>query len=225
MIARAPWRREQQGQAIILGLMFLAVVVLAMLVLYNRGMLIKNRVQLENAADAAAYSQAKLQARNMNFAAYTNRAMIANEVSIGQMVSLLSWAKHYRNMGAFVRFPAYQFPIAPPSPVRFSQALAGITMAYRIMGTAVSIAANPMTRIWPRAMSYFNTALGVFQQLFSMSTLAAQLEMNTEIIDAHSSTRTKRDSIPRSSAGTSWPRTPRSPTSVAISTFPGSPTR
>lgn len=175
----------QRGQAMIFGLLFMAVTVMSLTILFNQGQLVKNRVQLENAADAAAYSQAKLAARNMNFVAYTNRAMVANEVSIGQMVSLLSWAKHYKNVGAFVNYPAYNVPIAPPSPTTFRDVLNVVTLPYKIMGTAVEVPAKVMTDVWPTAISYFNSGLGVFQKLFSFATLLSQYEMNSNILKGH----------------------------------------
>lgn len=185
MTNRPPRPKRQNGQAMIFGLLFLAVVMMALLMLYNQGQLVNNRVQLENAADATVYSQAKLAARNHNFIAYTNRAMIANEVSIGQMVALLSWAKHYKNVGAFVQYPAYRFPIAPPSPTTFTDVLSVITTPYRIMGTGVAAATKPVVDKWPTAVSYINGALGVFQNLFTISTLTAQLEMNQRVIKGH----------------------------------------
>ncbi len=169
----------------VFGLLFLSVVIMTLLILFNQGQLVKNRVQLENAADAAAYSQAKLAARNQNFIAYTNRAMVANEVSIGQMVALLSWAKHYKNVGAFVKYPAYNFPVAPPSPVTFSNVLEVVTLPYKIMGTAVEVPAKFIVDKWPTVVSYFNGTLGVFQKLFALSTLTAQFEMNMEVVDGH----------------------------------------
>jgi hypothetical protein len=47
-----------------------------------------------NAADAAAYSAAQWEARSLNFQAYLNRAIVANEVAIAQLVSLRSWSKY-----------------------------------------------------------------------------------------------------------------------------------
>ena len=169
----------------IFGLLFLAAVLMVLLSLYNKGQLIKNRVQLENAADATVYSQAKLSARSQNFTAYTNRAMVANEVSIGQMVALLSWANHYKNVGAFVKYPAYQFPVAPPLPTTFSNVLEVITLPYKIVGTAVSVPTKALVENWPTVVSAFNSGLGIFQQLFALSTLAAQFEMNINIVEGH----------------------------------------
>jgi hypothetical protein len=175
----------QKGQAMVFGLLFLAVVLMALLALFNQGQLVNHRVQLENTADASVYSQAKLAARNQNFIAYTNRAMVANEVSIGQMVALLSWAKHYRDVGAFTSYPLYRFPVAPPSPTTFSDVLQTVTIPYAVMGNVVSVAAKFMVETWPTVVSYFNSALGVFQKIFAVATLAAQVEVNLRVVKDH----------------------------------------
>ncbi len=176
---------RQKGQAMVFGLLFLAVVLMALLALFNQGQLVNHRVQLENTADASVYSQAKLAARNQNFMAYTNRAMVANEVSIGQMVALLSWAKHYRDMGAFTSYPLYRFPVAPPSPVTFSDVLQAVTLPYVIMGNGVAAFAKVMVETWPTVVSYFNSALGIFQKIFAVATLAAQVEVNLKVVKDH----------------------------------------
>jgi len=169
----------------VFSLLFMAVCIMTLLILYNQGQLVKNRVQIENAADAAVYSQAKLAARNLNFIAYTNRAMVANEVSIGQMVALLSWAKHYKQMASFSDFPLYTIPIAPPSPVTMQQILTAVTTPWKIMGAAVEAPTKVLVDKWPTAISYFNGALGVFQKVFALSTLEAQIEMNLNVVEDH----------------------------------------
>lgn len=176
---------KQKGQAMIFGLLFLAVVVMALLILYNQGQLVTNRIQLENAADATVYSQAKLAARNQNFIAYTNRAMVANEVSIGQMVAILSWAKHYRDMGAFTSYPLYRFPVAPPSPVTFSDVLTTASTPYRVLGTGAATVAKPMVEVWPTVVSTFNGIIGVFQKIFAVATLESMVEVGIGVIEDH----------------------------------------
>lgn len=180
---------RQQGQAMVFSLLFMAVCLITLLILYNQGQLVKNRVQIENAADAAVYSQAKLAARNLNFIAYTNRAMVANEVSIGQMVALLSWAKHYKQVDGFVAkayaFPLYSIPIAPPSPTTMSDVLSVVTLPWKILGTAVEIPTKAVVDKWPTVISIFNGALGVFQKVFALSTLEAQIEMNLNVVEDH----------------------------------------
>lgn len=83
---------NQRGQASIFVLAFLGVILVCTVFLYQAGRVTSNKMQLQNAADAASYGVSVLEARSLNFAAYTNRAMVANEVAVGQMVGLLSWA-------------------------------------------------------------------------------------------------------------------------------------
>lgn len=89
--ARALTRRPHLGQALVTTLLFGAVACLAMLFLFNGALLANTKSQLQNAADAGAYSAAVLQARDHNFSAYTNRAMIANQVAVAQQVSMESF--------------------------------------------------------------------------------------------------------------------------------------
>lgn len=68
-----------------LGLALLASVSIFMVLNSHRA--VDEKINLVNAADAAAYSGAQMAARELNFMALTNRAMIANEVAIGHMMA------------------------------------------------------------------------------------------------------------------------------------------
>lgn len=81
----------QRGQAMIFTLLFAGATGLITLLLYNSGVLANSKTQLQNAADAAAYSAGVMLARDHNFSAYTNRAMVANQVAVAQLVSLKSY--------------------------------------------------------------------------------------------------------------------------------------
>jgi len=84
----------QSGQALPFGLALLLIGALGALVLYNTGQVATEKSRLANAADAAAYSGLVWQARALNFQAYTNRAMVANQVTMAQAVSLTSWTAY-----------------------------------------------------------------------------------------------------------------------------------
>lgn len=86
-----PPGRAVAGQALPLVLVFLLVLCIGLLMMFNTGQLVSKKVELTNAADAAAYSVAIEQARARNLAAYLNRGRVANEVAIAQMVSLNSF--------------------------------------------------------------------------------------------------------------------------------------
>lgn len=86
---------RQRGQALVFVTVAVLVMVIAMMVTYNIGQLTNQKTKLQNTADAAAYSAAVAQARDYNFSAYMNRAMIANDVVVAQFVALRSWTENY----------------------------------------------------------------------------------------------------------------------------------
>ncbi len=171
----------------VFGLLFMGIAVIALILLFNQGVLTRDRVQVENAADAAAYSQAKLFARHQNLIAYTNRAIVANELSIGQVVALMSWSKRYANIPRWVNsFPAYQVPILliPPKP-SIADVLNAVTLPYQILGYGVRAAATPVMKIYPDVVSSFNMIMGFFQKAFAIATFEAQARIPGEIVKQH----------------------------------------
>lgn len=95
---------RSKGQIMPVSLFGTALLAIAMLAVFNTSQLSNKKQRLNNAADAAAYSAALFQSRGLNSIAYTNRAMIANQVFIAQMVStenyLNFWQVKSRNLSA-----------------------------------------------------------------------------------------------------------------------------
>ena len=87
-------KTRQSGQVLPLGLVLVVFCVVGALMLFNTGQVASDKMRLANTADAAAYSGALWQARALNYQAYANRAMVANQVAIGQAVSLNSWMNY-----------------------------------------------------------------------------------------------------------------------------------
>ena len=85
----------QRGQSLVFVTVTVLVMVISMLMTYNIGQLTNKKIKLQNTADAAAYSAAIAQARDYNFSAYMNRAQIANDVAVAQLVALRSWSENY----------------------------------------------------------------------------------------------------------------------------------
>ena len=116
LINRMLDRAQQNGQALLLALPLLAAVSLSVLMIWDSGQIIRAKSGAQRAADATAYSVAVLGARQKNFTAYINRAIIANEVSIGQFASLATWARRYARSSKHAQLnPKYQIPI-PVAP-------------------------------------------------------------------------------------------------------------
>jgi hypothetical protein len=96
-------------------LLLLATLSVALVTLFDTGQLAIRRMQLANAADAAALTAAVVEARGLNFAASMNRAIVANEAAIAQSVSLRSWSAYMRrllgNVGILTAWVPYLAPV------------------------------------------------------------------------------------------------------------------
>ena len=86
---------RERGQVLVWFLAFAATLAVVFAGVYSVGQVTSEKQKVVNATDAAAYSGALTEARALNLASYTNRAVIANEVLIAQMVSLDSWSSYF----------------------------------------------------------------------------------------------------------------------------------
>jgi len=102
---------RQRGQVLALLLMLWAALLGGLLLVFNSGQIVSAKLRLVGAADAAAYSAAVWQARALNFQAYMNRGIVANEVAIAQLVSLRSWSAY---MDQALQDAAFVSAAAPP---------------------------------------------------------------------------------------------------------------
>lgn len=84
-------KRSEEGQALVLAAIFGLVLMLCVLGTVNLGRAVYDKVQLQAAADSAAYSQAAVEARVLNFTAYTNRAMVVHYASMMAATSYLTY--------------------------------------------------------------------------------------------------------------------------------------
>jgi hypothetical protein len=102
---------NQNGQALPLVLVLLVAVAAVVFFMFNSGQLVQEKMRITNTADAVAYSAGVYEARVLNYDAYTNRAIIANEIAIGQVVGLGAWAKYSTisagNIGNYAQYIPY----------------------------------------------------------------------------------------------------------------------
>ncbi|MGB0865505.1 MAG: pilus assembly protein TadG-related protein [Granulosicoccaceae bacterium] len=91
-----------------------SALLLGLFLVFNTSQLSSNKQRLNNAADAAAYSTAVFQARTLNSIAYANRAMVANQVFIGQMVSLENYLNYWQVTSRNLSYIPYINIIAAP---------------------------------------------------------------------------------------------------------------
>lgn len=86
--------RAQSGQALVAMLAFIASMVAVLALVLDTGQVANDKIRLLDASDAAVLGAAQWQARALNYQAYLNRAIVANEVAIAQLVSLRAWSDY-----------------------------------------------------------------------------------------------------------------------------------
>lgn len=157
----------QRGQAMLFTLLFAGVTAIIFLVLYNSGMLANSKTQLQNAADAAAYSGGVLLARDHNFSAYTNRAMVANQVSVAQLVSMKSYTQDAAATHARMRGFAHtlQSTIVPATKVPWTIALnlpvEALAATYASAAPGVVVMLDQLIRVFEGAQQMHHEATAV----------------------------------------------------------------
>ncbi len=100
--------QRAEGQVLPLILFMLAVGGVLMVVMFNTTQKATDKGIATNAADAAAYSSGVWVARNLNYMAYTNRAMVANHVAVGHLITYVSWVRYIEDAAITIdRFARY----------------------------------------------------------------------------------------------------------------------
>lgn len=107
-------KARQRGQVLVLALGLLFVGLLSLFFLFSGGQVVATKQRLTNAADAAAWSAALWRARVLNFHAYANRAIVAQEAAVAQAVTLVSWAKYFERFTGNASQLALAYPPVEP---------------------------------------------------------------------------------------------------------------
>ncbi|GEM_PF-1469973 len=173
-------KNRESGQAALFALLLIPAAIAGVLLVFNTGQVTASKLKVQNAADAAAFSGMELQARQMNLDAYLNRAMLTNQIAIGQAVSILSWSRYAESAGKnierpliYIKMAAYAVDLIVPG---FGPAVDRVLSAYeklvkysakglRVPGEAYAngfiLLANGMDQIYSGASQVFNMTLAV----------------------------------------------------------------
>lgn len=162
----------QVGQVIPVALVLLMVGVLIGLVTYNTSRLVSDRANLSNTADSAVYSGLVWQTRVLNFNAYSNRAMVANQVSIAQAVSLRSWSLHSRIAAENMNVVLGAIPY-----------LGQVVAVYQRVVSGVDRIVEPVAEVMAAVIDEVNGVLSIAQELMYYSAFAETPLIVSEIID------------------------------------------
>jgi len=151
-----------------LGIALALVGVVGAFVLFNTGQVAVNKQRLSDAADSAAYSGMVWQARALNFQAYTNRAMIANDVTIGQAVSLTSWSTYSAIASDNIA------TVTDPVPI-VGQIIRSIAQIFKTVNSVI----EPVSDAIVSVVGVINGVIGVAQE----SMFASAFMATPDIVD------------------------------------------
>lgn len=183
--------KHQSGQTMVFGLVFIVVILIGVIILFNTGQLTRQKMEVQNAADAAAYSAAILTARELNFMAYTNRAMVANQVTIGQFAAFQSWGKKYRiGSTGFTSGFGILTAVLTPIPIIGPGLSTVITKSFQFTLRGYNFLNNLVSQIMMKLGRVANVYIPAMQKLYvfhqkslTLGTLATQMDMIPKVID------------------------------------------
>lgn len=170
-------RRRQHGQAFLWFLATIAACCCVFALVYNVGQVANHKEATVNAADATALSGALVEARMLNFEAYTNRAMVANEVTIAQLVSLDSWLNYNNEL--------LQYIATYTSPIPY---LDDLTSTLADASQAALDAVNPIIAAAVQPIEDVNTALKTARDYANTVGAFAANDIAGQIANANTTT-------------------------------------
>lgn len=158
----------------------MVIVLLSMLAMYSIGQLTTQKMKLQNTVDAVAYSAAVVEARDLNFSSYMNRAMIANQVAVGQIVSLTGWIRNADDTynGSFSSIATTIANLSPMSAMW--------TVPARAIGSAAKSAKSFMDSAGPimvQVLDILMKALSLSSQVYHLGTIETVLSTSLEVRD------------------------------------------
>lgn len=156
-------------------LILTVVLVLGGLTLYRAGRMTADKMELQNAADAMAFGVSTVEARDLNFAAYTNRAIIANEVAIGQAIGMASWAYHWKSIGDFLL--EYNKFLSGPTLGISTAVLTPISTGFQVPGGIFVTIMRAYAKAMTAVNHNVNKIYGIAQQIYHLASIINTLGM------------------------------------------------
>ena len=158
---RASLPIRQKGNVLPYVLVLLTALLLAAQYVFNAYKASNESTRLQNTSDAAAYSVAAVYAQNYNFVALSNRALVANQITMAQVVTVVSWmrmtntfAQTINDIGQYIPYISYitniieQIAAIASNIVEIAAPIiVGVVQAYIYAVSAIQAAAVPTTSV------------------------------------------------------------------------------
>lgn len=106
---------KQKGQILVLSVLFLGLLSILLMGLFQVSFIIQQKIRLQISADAAVLSALNCEANALNVIALTNRAVLANDALAAQLNAFVSESSFYRKLterfSRLLRFIPYVGPV------------------------------------------------------------------------------------------------------------------
>jgi hypothetical protein len=179
--------RGQCGQAMVFVLLMMGMVLLSLTFLYKAGKLTSEKMELQNAADSSAYSFSLIEARDLNFTSYLNRAIVANEIAIAQAVGILSWTTYLESVGYHLDVFAKYFNAVPIIGNAISGAVTAVASAFKAVTSPIPPVARTIGNIVVTFInginlgySWASTGFHIASVYLALNTLGEMVERNDD---------------------------------------------
>jgi hypothetical protein len=161
------FNRDERGHAIVIGAIGMLAIAIAILSSAAIGNGVYQKIKLQDASDAQAYSLAAKTARTYNFLAYTNRTMVVHHCSA---MTFMAWLSH-----------AYYIKYFIGTLLEVASYIPYIGIFFRFIKKAVDLIFDAVKKIVPwmvTATAAFNGALHL-AQLLIVNAMGAEVMAQT----------------------------------------------
>jgi len=172
----------QRGQAMIYITAMLAVMALGVAYVYNAGLVSNEKTRLQNTTDAVAYSVAIIEAKDLNFKAYTNRAMVANQIAVAQAVGMVSWLRWLQNTSNNISAVTSWIPFVNGVTRAIATAARALSRGGQIAMRAMAAIADGTIRVLSGSQSIMHFAtIGIARETLTDVAQANDPQINTAL--------------------------------------------
>ena len=183
---------RQRGAVLPIAIFFFAVLCVGLFAVYNMAQVTSEKRQLVNAADAIAFSTANIAAEGLNYTAYTNRAMISNYQSVGQLTAMWStvgmsdqyWQNNSKVMKGIAALTKF-IPYIGSSLSGISNALSKFGEFWEKVLSGVRVGSQVLANAGTATVSLANYAIFASQQVHLVTTVSAMTSMQHDLLTAN----------------------------------------
>jgi len=149
------------------------IAVTMLLLIVDVGNAASDKIKAQHIADHAAGAAGVIAARDLNFKAVTNRAMLANEVVIGQVIGLVSWYEMARTTSNNIALVSGWIPYVNAVTINLSRALTQLRVP-------VTQGAEAVVRFQQLVLQTLQTSQWAFHQASWSTTLSTLIKVVEE---------------------------------------------